>query len=174
MRSPAIRNLAFLLTLSLASPLTLGLAYGQEAAAAESAETIGAKAANASVSAEEMEVLVARIALYPDDLVAAIVSASLYPLQIVEAERFLANKEKKKDLQPSKSWDGCVISLLNKPEIVKMMSDDLEWTQALGEAAVNQQEDLLRGHPAAAREGRGDGRAQGDDKVVVEQAVGRR
>ena len=54
--------------------------------------------------------------------------ASLYPLQIVEASRFLEEVAKKPDLKPKESWDSSVISLLNYPQIVKMMSDDLDWT----------------------------------------------
>ncbi len=49
---------------------------------------------------DELEVLVARIALYPDELVAAISAASLFPLQIVEAQRFLEAKKKNSDLKP--------------------------------------------------------------------------
>ena len=95
------------------------------------------------LTSEEMEVLVARIALYPDELVAVISAASLYPVQIIEAQRFLDDSKTKKDLKPKSTWDGSIVSLLNYPEIVKMMSDDLDWTQMLGEAIINQQQDVL-------------------------------
>lgn len=95
------------------------------------------------LSDDELAVLVARIALYPDELVAAISAASLFPLQMVEAERFLEARKTKKDLKPREEWDGSVISLLNYPDIVKMMSEDLDWTQALGDALTNQQKDVL-------------------------------
>jgi hypothetical protein len=65
------------------------------------------------LSDDELAVLVARIALYPDELVAAISAASLFPLQIVEAERFLEARKTKSDLKPKEEWDGSVISLLN-------------------------------------------------------------
>ena len=74
---------------------------------------------------------------------AVICAASLFPLQIVEAERFLEKLAKDKSLKPKESWDGSVISLLNYPEVVKMMSGDLEWTQALGDALANQQKEVL-------------------------------
>src|SRR6185295_5793989 len=65
--------------------------------------------------------------------------------------------------------DGSVISLLNYPEIVKMMSEDLDWTQALGEALTDQQKDVL----AAIQELRAKAVANGviktDDKVQVVQ-----
>ncbi|TIN48119.1 MAG: DUF3300 domain-containing protein [Mesorhizobium sp.] len=97
----------------------------------------------APLALEELQILTARIALYPDDLVALVISASLYPVEIVQAARFLEEKEKSPDLEPSDEWDGSVISLLNYPDIVKMMNDDLDWTQQLGDAAANQQKDLL-------------------------------
>lgn len=59
---------------------------------------------------------------------------SLYPLQIVEAARYLDNLKKDAKLKPKDSWDGSVVSLLNDPEIVRMMSDDLDWTQTLSGA----------------------------------------
>jgi len=92
---------------------------------------------------KELEVLVARIALYPDELVALISAASLYPLQIVEAQRYLDLYAKDKSLKPKDSWDGSVISLLNYPEIIKMMSTDLDWTQSFGQAISYQQKDVL-------------------------------
>jgi hypothetical protein len=95
------------------------------------------------LSDDELEQLVARIALYPDELVAVVCAASLFPLQIVEAQRFLEKRARDKSLQPKDSWDGSVISLLNYPTIVEMMSNDLDWTQALGDALANQQKDVL-------------------------------
>lgn len=110
------------------------------------AESVGAAAEAAApepLSAEELEVLVARIALYPDELVAVIASSSLYPLQVVQAARFLDKVKSKPELKPDGSWDGSIVSLMNYPEIVAMMSDDLDWTEALGEAIANQQKDVL-------------------------------
>lgn len=97
----------------------------------------------APLTADELKVLVAPIALYPDELVAVISQAALYPLQIVEAERYLQQYAKDKSLKPKADWDSSVISLLNYPEIVKQMSRDLDWTQQLGSAIVDQQKDVL-------------------------------
>lgn len=55
-------------------------------------------------------------------------------MQIIDAERYLENLKKDKSLKPKSRWDSSVISLLNYPQIVKMMSDDLDWTQSLGDA----------------------------------------
>ena len=100
-------------------------------------------AGSSPLTEDELEVLVAPIALYPDELVALIIAASIYPVDIVKGARFLEAREKDPTLEPSDDWDGSVISLLNYPDIVKMMSEDLDWTQLLAEAAVDQQKDLL-------------------------------
>ena len=121
----------------------------------------------APLTFDELKILTARIALYPDDLVALVVSASLYPLQIVQAERFLEQKKSSADLEPSDKWDGSVISLLNYPSVVKMMNDDLEWTQQLGDAAANQQKDLLVAIQQLRDEATAKGVLKSSDQVQV-------
>lgn len=146
---------------------------GQDAAApAETAaETQGAPDTGKPLNAQEMEILVARIALYPDELIALISGASLYPLQIVEASRFLDAYEKDSSLKPKESWDGSVVSLLNYPEIVRMMSDDLEWTQAFGNAIAYQQKDVLVAIQQLRDEAVANGVIKTDDKIeVVEES----
>ncbi|WP_373505556.1 DUF3300 domain-containing protein [Aestuariivirga sp.] len=119
------------------------------------------------LSDEEMEILVARIALYPDELVAVITASSLYPLQIIEAQRFLDDSKTKKDLKPKSTWDGSVVSLLNYPEIVAMMSDDLDWTQLLGEVIVNQQDDVLTAIQQLRERAVAQGVIKSDDKMKI-------
>jgi hypothetical protein len=140
------------------------LAQQQVAAADASAD---AAASPEPLSADEMEVLVARIALYPDELIAVITAAALYPLQIVEAGRFLERHDKDKSLKPKESWDGSVVSLLNYPDIVKMMSDDLEWTQTLGDAIAYQQKDVLVAIQQLRDEAVAKGVIKTDDKIQV-------
>ena len=134
---------AITIALVVGSGLFHGL-YSQTAyAQATTTETSADEAAPEPLTLDELKVLVAPIALYSDDLLALCISASLYPLQIVQADRFLEEKKTSPDLEPSDKWDGSVISLLNYPDVVKMMNADLDWTEQLGNAAANQQKDLL-------------------------------
>ncbi len=121
------------------------------------------------LAADELETLVARVALYPDDLVALVMAGSLYPLQIVQAQRYLGDVKAKPDLKPDSSWDGSVVSLLNYPQIVKMMNDDLDWTQAMGDAVVNQQKDVLIAIQQLRDKAVANGVIKSDDKVIVEK-----
>jgi Protein of unknown function (DUF3300) len=153
--------LALLAMLASGTPV-LPQEQTQPAATAPAAEQ-----APEPLSEEEMEILVARIALYPDDLVAAIAAASLYPLQIIEAQRFLDDLKKNKDLKPKSTWDGSVVSLLNYPPVVKMMSDDLDWTQTMGEAITNQEKDVMTAIQQLREKAVAEGIIKSDDKVKV-------
>ena len=124
-------------------------------------------------SQAQLEDLVGRIALYPDDLVAIILPASTYPLQIVQADRFLQKLKQDKNLQPDPSWDESVRNLLNYPEVISMMSQDLEWTEDLGEAVVGQQAEVVKAIQAFRAKAQKAGNLKSDDKqvVVVEKNV---
>ncbi|EJZ20230.1 DUF3300 domain-containing protein, partial [Rhizobium sp. Pop5] len=137
------------------------------APAAAPAQTSVEQPATTLLSDDELEVLVARIALYPDELVAAISAASLFPVQIIEAQRFLEAKKKNSDLKPKSEWDGSVVSLLNYPDIVKMMSEDLDWTQSLADALANQQKDVLIAIQQLRDEAVAKNIIKTDDKVTV-------
>ncbi len=95
------------------------------------------------LSESDLEDLVGPIALYPDDLLAIVLPASAYPLQIVEAGRFLDDLEDDPSLKPDPEWDDSVVALLNYPEVVELLNDDIDWTWRLGEAVVAQQGDVV-------------------------------
>ena len=124
-------------------------------------------------SAEELEKLVGRIALYPDDLVAIILPAATNPLQLVQADRFLDKRKADPKLPVDEKWDDAVKSLLNYPEVVKSMSADLDWTSELGEAVVEDQGAVLEAVQVFRRKTQSAGNLKTDDKqtVVVEKEV---
>ena len=95
------------------------------------------------LSRTELQELVGPIALYPDDLLAIVLPASTYPLQLVQAQRFLEDLEEDPSLTPDDSWDDSVIALLNYPEVIALLNEDLDWTWRLGEAVVAQQADVV-------------------------------
>ncbi len=94
-------------------------------------------------STEELEDLVAPVALYPDELLAIVLPAAAYPLQIVLAARFLEQLENDDSLQPDEAWDESVVALLNYPEVIDLLNNDLEWTWQLGEAVLNQETEVI-------------------------------
>jgi len=130
-------------------------------------------AASAAYSAEQLDQLVGRIALYPDDLVSIILPAATNPLQIVQADRFLDQRKTNPKLEVNQQWDDAVKSLLNYPEVVKKMSSDLDWTAALGEAVVADQGEVLEAVQTFRRKAHSTGNLKSDEKqvVVVEKEI---
>ena len=83
------------------------------------------------LTADELETLVARIALYPDDLVALVLSRQPQPATDRAGRKIYRPSKTKPDAKPDPSWDGSIISLLNYPTVLTMMNDDLDWTNNL-------------------------------------------
>jgi len=97
---------------------------------------------------EEIEQLVAPIALYPDPLVAQILMASTYPLEVVSAARWSkANpgvKDKAlEDAMQKQTWDPSVKSLTAFPSVLAMLNEKLDMTQKLGDAFLGQQKEVM-------------------------------
>ena len=120
-----------------------------------------------------LEELIGPVALYPDDLLSIILPASTFPLQIVEADRWLRENKDNKDAQPKDAWDDSVKALLNYPEVISMMSDDLDWTASMGEAVASDQTAVMDAVQSFRRKTEGAGNLKSDDKqtVVVEEQV---
>ncbi|MCU1233961.1 MAG: hypothetical protein JWP63_1928 [Candidatus Solibacter sp.] len=101
----------------------------------------------AQQSPEQLQQLVAPIALYPDALIAQILPAATYPDQVLEAGKWM---EQHKDLQgdelakevDKQSWDASLKALTQFPAVLANMSRNLAWTSELGDAYVNQQQDV--------------------------------
>ena len=97
---------------------------------------------------EQLQQLVAPIALYPDALVAQVLAAATYPDQVVEADRWIQQHTDLKgdqlalevDQQP---WDPSVKALTEFPSVLANMDKNLSWTSSLGDAYVNQQQDVM-------------------------------
>jgi hypothetical protein len=132
-------------------------------AAAQNTPTLGV------ATAEELQKVVGPIALYPDDLVAIVLPASTYPLQIVQAARFLEDRKRDSSLQPDEEWDDSIVALLNYPEVVQLLNDDLDWTYDLGTAVLNQRADVL----AAIQDFRDEAYAAGNLRSDERQTVAR-
>jgi Protein of unknown function (DUF3300) len=114
----------------------------QPATAAEQLTTGDVPAGTGLLAPEQLDVLVAPVALYPDPLLVLVLQGSTYPVDIVAAHRFLGKLPEQPELQPDPSWDTSVVGLLNYPEVVAGMDEELDWTSALGEAVLNQLDDV--------------------------------
>src|SRR4051794_675761 len=121
---------------------------------------------------EQIEQLVAPIALYPDPLIAQILMASTYPLEVVAAARWVKANPKVKDkaledAMQKETWDASVKSLTAFPQVLAMMNEKLDMTQSLGDAFLAQQKDVLD----AIQRLRGKAEQAGNLKTTKEQTV---
>ncbi len=124
-------------------------AQDQPPAQAPSPPATAGQPPTAPLSPEQLQDLVAPIALYPDALVAQILAASAYPTQIVHAERFLQENPnlKGKDLGDAvdpQDWDPSVKALTQFPSVLANLDKNLSWTSELGDANMNQQADVMQ------------------------------
>lgn len=99
-------------------------------------------------SQDELDQLLAPIALYPDDLLMQILAASTYPLEVVEAARFVQQNPDLRDgalddAVAQRNWDASVQSLTAFPQVLAMMNDKLEWTERLGDAFLADEQRVL-------------------------------
>ncbi len=142
MKSRLSRPCALFTALMLA--LTPTLAQSQATMAPAAAANPAAKA----FSQQDLDRLLAPIALYPDPLLAQILMASTYPLEVVEAARWVKANPKVsgaalETAMAKQSWDPAVKSLTAVPQVVQQMNENLEWTQKLGDAFLAQQQDVM-------------------------------
>ncbi len=122
----------------------------------------------ALLSPAELRDLVAPIALYPDDLLAIVLPASTYPLQVVAAARYRDNNATNAGVQPKDDWDESVVALLNYPEALALLNEDIDWTWSLGQAVLDQQADVLAAVEAFRNEAYAAGNLKSDEHQVVE------
>ncbi|HEU0251508.1 MAG TPA: DUF3300 domain-containing protein [Pyrinomonadaceae bacterium] len=113
------------------------------AATRRSANPAPAAVVAEGLSAEQMDNLLAPIALYPDPLLAQVFPASTFVDQVEQAARWLRGNNNQTTGVDNQSWDVSVKSVAHYPQVVYMMSDKLDWTTALGQAYVNQSTEVL-------------------------------
>jgi hypothetical protein len=128
----------------------LSLLPGDTAAYAQDAQQQAAPADQPppKIPNDQLDSLVAPIALYPDPLLSQVLVASTYPLEIVQLQQWL---EKHKDLKgdalvaavEKEDWDPSIQAMAALPEVVKRLADDVKWTTDLGNAFLAQQGDVM-------------------------------
>src|SRR5882724_11463712 len=129
------------LLLAPGGPPSVAQAHEQQEAAA--AQEQGPKIPN-----DQLDSLVAPIALYPDPLLAQVLAAATYPLEIVQLQQWLTkNKDMKDkalaDAVQKQPWDPSVQSMAALPDVVKRLADDIGWATDLGNAVLAQQSDVM-------------------------------
>jgi hypothetical protein len=137
------KAISILLSFCIALP-----AFSGEFAYAADEPTADTPVVSAEPSPEQLQQLVAPIALYPDSLVAQILAASTYPEQVVEADRWLQGNpglqgDQLAQAVNKQNWDPSVKALTEFPAVLADMDKNLSWTTSLGEAYINNQQGVM-------------------------------
>src|ERR1700733_6337776 len=173
--------LAFALSAALIAEPAMAQAQDNPAAPTTPATDADANAAEPaageSFSRDELERLLAPIALYPDPLLAQMLPASAYPVQIVQAQRWLDKNKAlvaKNDYSgiDNQNWDPAVKALARFPDVIKLMSADLDWTTDLGDAEVNQPQDVAEVIQDLRAKAEAAGTLKTTDQQTVERVEG--
>src|SRR5437667_4240876 len=123
---------------------------------------------------QQLDQMLAPVALYPDSLLSQILMASTYPLEIVEAARWSkANPNLKGDQAvqavAQNTWDPSVKSLVAFPQILMMMDDKLNWTERLGDAFLAQQQQVMDTVQNLRQKASAAGNLTSNDQIRVDQ-----
>src|SRR6201987_3330969 len=130
----------------------------------------------AKLSNEQLDSLVAPIALYPDPLLAQVLAASTYPLEIIQLQQWLTkNKDLKDkalvDAVAKQAWDPSVQALAGLPDVVKRLADDIQWTTDLGNAFLAQQGDVMDAVQRMRKKAQDKGNLKSGEQQKVETRI---
>ena len=159
-----------LCTLSLLPGETLAFASSQAATPSSSADQ------SVKIPPEQLDSLVAPIALYPDPLLAQAMAASTYPLEIIQLQQWLEKNKslKEKELADAvakQPWDPSVQALAALPEVVKRLADDIAWTTDLGNAFLGQQAEVMDAVQRMRKKAQEKGNLKSTEQQKVETTV---
>jgi hypothetical protein len=121
---------------------------------------------------DQLDSLVAPVALYPDPLLAQVLAASTYPLEIVQLQQWLQQHKDLKDKAlvdavQKQDWDPSVQAMAALPDAVKQLAENIKWTTDLGNAFLAQQSDVME----AVQRMRAKAEAAGNLKSTEQQTV---
>ena len=162
--------LALLLAALLVPGNSAALVLQDQKQAASSGQT------EAKIPAEQLDSLVAPIALYPDQLLSQVLVASTYPLEIIQLQQWLAKNATLKDKAladavAKQPWDPSIQSMAALPEVVKRLADDIQWTTDLGNAFLAQQSDVMDAVQRMRKKAQGTGALKSTEQQKVETQV---
>ena len=126
----------------------------------------------AKIPSDQLDSLVAPIALYPDQLLSQTLVASTYPLEIIQLQQWLEKNKNLKDKAlasavQKQNWDPSIQAMAAFPDVVKRLADDIQWTTDLGNAFLAQESDVMN----AVQRMRAKAQSKGTLKTSAQQKV---
>jgi hypothetical protein len=125
---------------------------------------------------DQLDSLVAPIALYPDPLLAQVLAASTYPLEIIQLQQWLSKHKDLKDQAlvtavEKEDWDPSIQAMAGLPDVVKRLADDIKWTTDLGNAFLEQESDVMDAVQRMRQKAQSAGNLKSGEQQKVETKV---
>ena len=139
-------------------------------------QSSGGQDQSAKIPADQVDSLVAPIALYPDPMLAQVLAASTYPLEIIQLQQWLSKNSGLKDKAladavAKQPWDPSVQALAGLPDVAKRLADDIQWTTDLGNAFLAQEGDVMDAVQRMRQKAQGTGNLKSNEQQKVETQV---
>jgi len=144
-------------------------------------QTTGSAPASSSAQAakilpDQLDSLVAPIALYPDPMLAQTLAACTYPLEIIQLQQWLSKNPGLKDQAladavAKQPWDPSVQAMAPLPDVVKRLADDIQWTTDLGNAFLAQQSEVMDAVQRMRKKAQDKGNLKSNEQQTVETKV---
>ena len=147
-----------------------------QASSPQSQQTAAPQQQAAKIPPDQLDSLVAPIALYPDPMLAQVLAASTYPLEIIQLQQWLTKNPGLKDKAladavAKQPWDPSVQALAGLPDVVKRLADDIQWTTDLGNAFLAQQNDVMDAVQRMRKKAQDTGNLKSSEQQKVETKV---
>jgi hypothetical protein len=151
------------------------LTKGGQPAGAPAAQAAAEETAP-KIPPEQLDSLVAPIALYPDPLLAQTLVASTYPLELVQLQQWMAKNtgltgDALAEAVAKQPWDPAIQSMAAVPDVVKRLVDDIQWTTDLGNAFLAQQDDVMDAVQRMRKKAQDNGALESTEQQKVETKV---
>src|SRR5437762_6550487 len=147
-------------------------AFAQQAQSQEMTTTTNDQETT-KLAPQELDSLVAPIALYPDPLLAQTLAASTYPLEVIQLQQWMANNKHLKDQAladavEKQPWDPSVQAMAAFPDVVKLLGDNVAWSMDLGNAFLAQQQNVMNAVQRMRAKAQGKGNLKTSQQQTVE------
>ncbi|HSF24763.1 MAG TPA: DUF3300 domain-containing protein, partial [Blastocatellia bacterium] len=128
------------------------------------------------VPPEQLDSLVAPIALYPDPMLSQVLVASTYPLELIQLQQWMERNKGLKDKAlvdavSKQPWDASIQAMAALPDVVKRLADDIQWTTDLGNAFLSQQSDVMDAVQRMRQKAQDTGALKSNEQQRVETKV---
>jgi hypothetical protein len=172
LESAKLARRGWIVLLCVVVTLPVSLSNAQESQPAPSASSSEVQL----IPSDQLDSLVAPIALYPDPLLAQVLAASTYPLEIIQLQQWLAKNPDLKDealadAVMQQPWDPSVQAMANLPDVVNWLADDIQWTTDLGNAFLAQQSDVMDAVQRMRKKADEQGNLESGEQIKVETQV---